>query len=160
MSFMRPGLDWLVLACLSQSALPRAYSKFLKTTWAPITVVTPMSVTSSPGVVKQPGDTLPWLGGCTTGERVWTVRAGLISKGMSQTEEFLAAVSLSAAPSHSSVNPEGMAESPLVLEALRAGVTAPLAGARKGTPSVPGALGKDTAAREALCSSCTCVLLP
>ena len=53
-----------------------------------------------------------------------------------------------------------MAESPLVLEALRAGVTAPLAGARKGTPSVPGALGKDTAAREALCSSCTRVLLP
>lgn len=56
-----------------------------------------MSVASSPGVVKQPGDTLPWLGGCTTGERGGTVKAGLISKGMSQMDEFLAAVSLSAA---------------------------------------------------------------
>lgn len=65
----RPGLDWLVLASLSQLALPRAYSKFLKTTWAPITVVTPTSEASSPGVVKQPGDTLPWLEGCKTGKK-------------------------------------------------------------------------------------------
>lgn len=83
---------------------------------------------------------------------MWTVRAGLISKGMSQTEQFLAAVSLSAFSRHSSVNPEGMVEGPLVPGGPQGRRDCSLAGTGREHHQSPG-LSARTQQRGRLCAA-------